>query len=73
MRTKYSSKKLNYRKVDLFFIKIIKKLRDTKQPARNYKFNLLRDTRIYLVFDIRFLKLINSNIPLQTIFYYKID
>ena len=57
MRTKYPFKKLDYRKIDLFFIKVIKKLRNIKQLARNYKFNLLRDARIYLVFDIRFLKL----------------
>ena len=50
--TKHPFKKLNYRKIGLFFIKIIKKLRDIKQLARNYEFDLLRDVRIYLIFDI---------------------
>ena len=73
LRTKRSSKKFDYRKIDPFLIKIIKKLRDTKQPARNYKFNLSRDIRIYPVFNIRFLKLAHPDILLQIIFYYKID
>ena len=64
MRTKRLSKKLNYLKIDLFFIKIIKKLRDIKQLAKNYKFNLLRDVRIYLIFNIRFLKSANLNTSL---------
>ena len=73
LRIKRSSKKLDYRKVGLFLIKIVKKLRDIKQPARSYKLDLLRDARIHLVFDIRFLKLVDSDILLQIIFYYEAD
>ena len=73
MRIKRPSKKFNYRKINLFFIKVIKKLQNTKQLAKNYKFNLLRDANIHLVFDVRFLKLIYPDILLQTIFYYKTD
>ena len=32
-----------------------------------------RDARIYLMFDIRFLELVYSDILLQIIFYYKVD
>ena len=64
LRTKHPSKKLNYRKIGLFFIKIIKELQNIKQPARSYKFNLLRDVRIYLVFNVRLLKLVYPDTPL---------
>ena len=64
LRTKRPSKKFDYRKVDLFFIKAVKKLRDIKQPVKNYKFNLSRDVRIYLIFDIRFLESAHPDILL---------
>ena len=73
MRTKRPSKKFDYRKIGLFFIKAIKKSRNTKQLIKNYKFNLLHDARIYLIFNIRFLKLAHPNTPLQIIFHYKTD
>ena len=73
LRIKRPSKKFDYRKIGLFLIKAIKKLRDTRQLARNYKLNLLRDARIHLIFNVRFLKLVYPDISLQIIFYYKID
>ena len=64
LRIKRPFKKLNYRKIDLFRIKIVKKLRDIKQLTRNYKLNLLRDARIYLIFNIRLLEPADPNILL---------
>ena len=54
--SKQYNKKLNHVKVGLFFIKKTKKL-------VNYKLNLLKDTKIYLIFYIFLLKLVNSDIP----------
>jgi len=54
---KRPSKKLNYIKIRLFSIKKSKRL-------INYKLNFLADAKVYLVFYISRLKLVDSKIPL---------
>jgi len=54
---------LNYIKIKLFFIKKIKKL-------INYKLNLFKNIKIFLIFYILLLKLANLIIFLQNIFYF---
>ena len=66
LRTRKSSKKLNYIKIDLFFVKKTKKL-------VNYKLDLFKNIKVFLVFYILLLKLANSNIFIQKIFYYKLQ
>jgi len=48
------SKKLNYVKIELFFIKIIKRL-------VNYELDLLKNVKVFLVLYILLLKLIDLN------------
>ncbi len=54
-RTRKLNKKLNYIKVKLFFVKKTKKL-------VNYKLDLFKNVKIFLVFYILLLKSIDSNI-----------
>ncbi len=54
---------MNYIKIKLFFIKKIKKL-------INYKLNLFKNIKIFLIFYILLLKLANLIIFLQNIFYF---
>ncbi len=54
---KKPSKKLDYIKIGLFSIKKSKGL-------INYKLNLLADAKVYLIFYIFRLKLVDSKIPL---------
>ncbi len=62
-RTKKLNKKLNYIKIELFLVKKIKK-------SVNYKLDLFKNVRIFSVFYILLLKLANSIIFLQNIFYF---
>jgi len=62
-KTKKSSKKLNYVKIELFLIKKAKRL-------INYEFDLLKDAKVFLVFHISLLKSIDFITPLQDIFYF---
>ena len=62
---KKPSKKLDYIKIGLFSIKKSKGL-------INYKLNLLADAKVYLIFYIFRLKLVDSKIPLQDTFYFQI-
>jgi len=57
MKSKRLSKKLDYIKVGPFSIKKAKRL-------INYKLNLLADAKVYLVFYIFLLELVDSTIPL---------
>ena len=55
---KKSNKKLNYIKIELFFIK--------KQKNKiNYKFELFKNIRVYSIFYISLLKSIDFNIFIQ--------
>ena len=63
LKIKKSNKKLNYVKVESFFIK------DQKNWI-NYKFELSKNTRIYLVFYISLLKSIDSKTFIQKTFHY---
>ncbi len=60
------SRKLDYIKVGLFLV-----IRN-KGPI-NYKLQLLPDAKIYLVFYISILELVDSNTPLQETFYFQIE
>ena len=55
LKIKYLSKKLDYIRNGLFRIKIIKGL-------VNYKLELLKDIKIYLVFYVSFLEKVLDNI-----------
>ncbi len=65
-RTKKSSKKLNYIKIGLFFVKKIKK-------SVNYKLELFKNVKIFPIFYILLLKSADSSISIQKIFYYKLQ
>ena len=66
LRTRKLSKKLNYIKVNLFFVKKTKR-------SINYKLNLFKNIKIFLVFYILLLKSVDLNIFIQKIFYYKLQ
>ncbi len=57
IKNKRLNKKLNYIKIGLFSIKKNKGL-------INYKLNLLTDAKVYLIFYIFLLELVDFNIPL---------
>ena len=57
------SKKLYYIKVELFFVKKTKRL-------INYKLDLLKNVKVFLVFYILLLKLANPITSLQNTFYF---
>ena len=63
-KIKRLSKKINYVKVELLFVKKVKRL-------INYKLNLFKDIKVFLVFYISLLKLVNLNMFIQEFFYYK--
>ncbi len=65
-KTKKLSKKLNYIKIELFLVKKTKKL-------INYKLDLLKNIKVFLVFYILLLKSIDSSTFIQKIFYYKLQ
>jgi len=55
LKTRKSSKKLNYVKVELFLVKKTKKL-------VNYELDLFKNVKVFLVFYILLLKSIDANI-----------
>jgi hypothetical protein len=55
LKTRKLSKKLNYVKVELFLVKKTKKL-------VNYKLDLFKNVKVFLVFYILLLKSIDANI-----------
>ncbi len=63
LKTRKLNKKLNYIKVELFFVKKTKK-------SINYKLDLSKNIKIFLVFYILLLKLTNLIMFLQNIFYF---
>ncbi len=54
LKTKKKSKKLNYVKIELFFIKIVKRL-------VNYELDLPKNARVFLVFHVLLLELVDPN------------
>ena len=66
LKTKKSSKKLNHVKIDLFFIKEIKRL-------KTYKLKLSKETKIFSVFDILLLKLVDLNTSIQKTFHFEFN
>ena len=64
LKTRKLSKKLNYIKVELFFVKKTKEL-------INYTLDLFKNAKVFLIFNILLLKLIDFNTFIQKIFYYK--
>ena len=62
-KTKKLNKKFDYVKIELFFIK-------SKKSRINYELKLLLNTRIYSIFYILLLKLVDFNIFIQKTFYY---
>jgi len=64
LKTRKKSKKLNHIKVESFFIKAIKE-------SINYELDLLKDAKVFLVFHISLLKLVDLNTFIQKTFYYK--
>ena len=66
LKTKKSSKKLNHVKIDLFFIKKIKRL-------KIYELNLLKRIRVFSIFDISLLKPADSDTFIQKKFHFELD
>ena len=64
MKSKRPSRKLDYIKVGLFLVK-------QQKGLVNYKLSLSKDTNIYLVFHILLLELVDTQTPLQEIFYFE--
>ncbi len=65
-KTRKLSKKLNYIKIDLFFVKKNKK-------SVNYKLDLFKNIKIFSVFYILLLESADSSISIQKIFYYQLQ
>ena len=64
LRKKNKNKKLNFTKVEIFFIKKVKKF-------KSYELNLLKNAKIHSIFDIFLLKSIDLNIFIQETFHYE--
>jgi hypothetical protein len=64
LKTKKKSRKLNHVKVELFFIKTI------KGPI-NYELDLLKDAKVFLVFHVSLLELVDLNTSIQETFHYR--
>jgi len=63
LKTRKLNKKLNHIKIKSFLIKKTKKL-------INYELDLPKNVKVFLVFYILLLELIDSITPLQDIFYF---
>ncbi len=64
LKIKKKSKKLNHVKIESFFIKTIKE-------SINYELDLSKNAKIFLVFYISLLKLVDLNTSIQETFHYK--
>ena len=62
-KCKNKNRKLNHVKIELFFIKKLKKI-------FNYELNLLKNIKVHLIFHVLLLKSIDFNIFIQKTFYY---
>jgi len=65
LKTRRKAKKLDYVKVGPFLINRVK-------GPNNYRLELLKDARVHLVFYISILELADSEILLQTTFYFEL-
>ncbi len=63
LKTRKLSKKLNHVKVESFLVKKTKK-------SINYKLDLFKNVKVFLVFYILLLKSTNSTTSLQNTFYF---
>ena len=63
LKKKNKSKKLKLIKVEAFLIKRVKEL-------KSYELNLFKDVKIYLMFNVSLLKLVNLNTFIQETFRY---
>ena len=64
LKRKGKNKKLNFVKIEAFFIKKVKRL-------KNYELNLFKNAKVHLIFDIFLLKLIDFNTFIQKTFHYE--
>ncbi len=64
LKIRKKSKKLNYVKIKLFFIKEVKEL-------VNYELDLLKNARVFLVFYISLLESVDLSTSIQKTFHYK--
>jgi len=64
LKIRKKSKKLDHVKVESFFIKAVKR-------SVNYELDLLKNVRVFLVFHISLLKLVDPSTPIQETFHYK--
>jgi len=64
LKTRKLSKKLNHVKVESFLVKKAKK-------SVNYELDLLKNARVFLVFYISLLKLVDLSTSIQKTFHYK--
>ncbi len=65
LKTRKLSKKLNYVKVESFLIKKTKR-------SINYKLDLSKNAKVFLVFYVLLLKSIDPNTSIQKTFHYKL-
>jgi len=63
LKIRKKSKKLNHVKIELFFIKEVKKL-------VNYELDLLKNVKVFLVFYISLLKSVDLSTSIQETFHY---
>ena len=66
LKTKKINKKLNYVKIDLFFVKKQKK-------SINYELNLFSNIKIHSVFYVSLLKSTNQNTFIQNTFHFQYE
>jgi hypothetical protein len=63
LKIRKKSKKLNHVKIELFFIKEVKKL-------VNYELDLLKNVKVFLVFYISLLESVDLSTSIQKTFHY---
>ncbi len=64
LKIKKKSKKLDHVKIELFFIKVI------KEPI-NYELDLSKNVKVFPIFYISLLELVDLNTSIQETFHYK--
>ncbi len=63
LKTRKKSKKFDHVKVESFLIKEVKEL-------VNYELDLLKDAKVFLVFHVSLLELVDPNTSIQETFHY---